>query len=126
MSVWGNPVDSKEAKMTTEERLEKLERELTLAKRHNHWLLAIAGLIVLTMVLAMIFSGGDNTALAQGARSEGKVVRANKFILEDEKGKPRALLIVHEGEPSLGLFDDKGQVRTWLGIPGLASLWSAP
>ena len=58
--------------MTTDERLERLERELIQAKRHNRWLLAIVGMVLLTLILARIFSWDEDTAQAQGRRSEGK------------------------------------------------------
>ena len=104
--------------MTTDERLERLERELTMAKRYNRWLLAIAGTVVLTLVLARIFSGNENTAEAQG--SGGKVIVANQFIVEDETGKKRAVL----GIDKLIMYDSNGKVRALLEIsnnrPGLA------
>jgi len=110
--------------MTTDERLESLERELTLAKRHNRWVLAIAGTVVLTLVLARIFSGNENSAQAQGKGSEGKVIVANKFILEDERGRKRALLAIDKGGVSLALSDENGKLRVLLDVsnnrPGLA------
>ncbi len=110
--------------MTTDERLESLERELTLVKRHNRWLLAIAGTVVLTLVLARIFSGNENTAQAQGKGSEGKVIVANKFILEDERGRKRAVLATDKGNALLALSDENGKLRALLDVsnnkPGLA------
>lgn len=97
--------------MTTEKRLERLERELTAAKRHNRWLLTAAGLVVLTLVLARVFSGTMNTAQAQGKGSEKKVVRANEFILEDDKNRIRAVLCMSEVGPGLSLYGDRGEVR---------------
>lgn len=110
--------------MTTDERLESLERELTLAKRHNRWVLAIAGTVVLTLVMAGIFLGDENTAQAQGKGSERKVIAANKFILEDERGRKRAVLAIDKDGVSLALFDENGKLRALLDTsnnrPGLA------
>ena len=102
--------------MTTDERLERLERELTRTKRHNRWLLAIGGTVVLTLVLARVFSGGLNTAQAQGKGSEKKVIIADQFVLKDERGKVRALLGMIEGWPALILSDEKSQMRAALSV----------
>jgi hypothetical protein len=45
--------------MTTEERLEKLERELARAKRRNRWLLA--GLSLCLGALVVVWALGSNT-----------------------------------------------------------------
>ncbi|GAH03644.1 unnamed protein product, partial [marine sediment metagenome] len=90
--------------MTTEERLEKLERQLCRANRRIHWLLAAAasclgvGLVVWAFMPAL--------AEAQPAGTALKEIRANKFILEDEKGKTRATL----GMNKIGVFrpDESG------------------
>jgi hypothetical protein len=75
--------------MTTEERLDKLERELALLKPGE-------------------------------PESE---VRANRFVLEDENGKLRAMLNVTKEGAALVLFDEKGDLRATLGAlkggPGL-------
>ncbi|MDD5222404.1 MAG: hypothetical protein PHE84_00305 [bacterium] len=91
--------------MTIEERLEKVEKELTLLKK--------------TLATAP------------------KVIRANKFIVEDENGKVRAGMVLDEDGPRLGLFDEHGKVRVGMGLdkngPGLGLLdangkviWKAP
>jgi hypothetical protein len=110
--------------MTTDERLEKLEKELILGKRHNRWLLAIAGTVVLMLALAKVFSGNENAAQAQGKGSGERVVVANKFILEDERGRKRASLSIDKGGVSLSLSDENGKLRVLLDVsnnrPGLA------
>lgn len=106
----------KEAEMATEERLDKLEKELTRVKRQNRWLLAGAGVIVLTLVLARIFAGADNAAQAQGKGSEKKVIVANEFILEDEEGELRARLQVSKGGVGLSLCDKKGKPRVMMSV----------
>jgi len=53
--------------MTTDERLENLEKELARAKRRNRWLLAIVALAVVGLGLAWILPKTTATAQAQGA-----------------------------------------------------------
>lgn len=103
--------------MTTDERLEKLEKELIRTKRHNHWLLATAGLVVLSLFLAKIFLGTEHSAYAQGQGTEKKVIHANTFILEDENGKMRATLAMEKNGPQLALFDEKREPRAVLAAP---------
>jgi len=102
--------------MTTEERLGKLECELSAAKRRNRWLLAVAVLAVAGLGLAWALTRGTPAAYAQGAAAGKKVIRANKFILEDEKGEIRVMLDVIEGSPTLNLSDEKGEIRVMLDV----------
>ena len=107
--------------MTTEERLEKLEKELARAKRRNRWLLRGAGLCLGLGLLAWAF--GAEVALAQPAGAAPKRVSANMFVVVDENGKRRAKLSVSKGGPSLILFDENGKGRAALTVvkdrPGL-------
>ena len=54
------------------------------------------------------------------------VIRADKFMLEDERGRPRAVLTMDKGGPVLAMLDVKGHVRAMLRVrkdgPGLISL----
>ena len=75
--------------MTTEERLEKMERELGRVKE----------------VLAR--SRVEGTA---------KEIRAKSFVLEDENGKPRARLGITECGPGLMLLDEKGELCAGLSM----------
>ena len=95
--------------MGTEERLEKLERELLAEKRRNRWLLAVVGLGVVGVALAWTLATTTATAQAQGANTGPKVIRANQFILEDETGKTRARLGVDQDGPGLTLIDETGK-----------------
>jgi len=101
--------------MNTEERLEKLERELYAEKRRARWLLAVVGLGVVGAV-AWTLATTTSTAQAQGANSGPKVIRANQFILEDGTGKPRATLAVEKTGPRLSLADETGKVRAMLDV----------
>jgi len=110
-------------RMDTEERLEKLERELCMEKRRNRWLLAAVGLGVMGVAFAWALTTITPTAQAQGANIGPKVIRAHEFILEDENGKPRATLGVDKDEAGLVLRDETGKIRAVLGVstdgPGL-------
>ena len=70
--------------MTIEERLERIERELSRAKRHTRWLL-----VGLVLVVAGAFIE-RNIAQAQG--QVPKEIRARAFVLEDKTGHVRAHL----------------------------------
>jgi len=92
--------------MTTEEQLEKVEKELAAVKRQVRRLVIAGAVGVGCFVILLAVS-------AVSARPVG--VRARKFVLVDEKGKTRALLAVEEGGPGMRLFGEKDKV-----------LWSAP
>ena len=75
--------------MTTEERLDHLERELARAKRRSRWLLAVAGFMVGALALVWTVAVAANKAPARGAQT-WTTIRANAFVLVDPSGKPRA------------------------------------
>jgi len=103
--------------MTTEERLENLERELARTKRRNRWLVAVVGLAVVGLILAWTWNKTTATVQAQAVGGAEKVIRANAFILEDENGKTRARLglgLNNAGPVALDLFDENGKDRVEL------------
>jgi len=124
----GSFVSSGDSDMTTEERFEKMESELRgvaselmRAKRWNRALLAGVCLAAGVCVLLWCSGGAMKTADAQAAglgRQAGaaKIVRANQFILEDEKGKTRATLDVGKDGPGLWLSDENGKDRALLAV----------
>jgi hypothetical protein len=73
--------------MTTEERVEKLEKELTRAKRRSRVMLVAVAMTVAGMFL-----------LCAGNSTVQKVVRAEKFELVDPAGKIRATLGMLDSE----------------------------
>ena len=98
--------------MTTEERLETLEKELALTKRRIRRLLqGVVCLFAAGCVFAVLLST-MGSAKAQGE----KVIRANKFIVEDQNGKPRVILAVNRDRPSLTMADQNGKTRTNLSV----------
>ena len=100
--------------MTTEERLDHLERQLSRANRRNRWLLAGVGLCLGIGLVAWTFR--PTAATAQPAGAALKVVRATRFVLEDEKGKLRAMLAMDKDGPGLVLYDEKGNMRVLLAM----------
>ena len=109
--------------MTTEERLESLERDFVRAKRRNRWVLAAVGL----GALAWTVMGAARTPSLELGPGVPKVIRANCFVLEETNGRTRAVLFVGKEGPQLVLYDEKGKVRAELYVlrnkPALR-LWS--
>jgi hypothetical protein len=100
--------------MESEKRLEELERELFAEKRRTRWVLAAVLVGVVGVGLALTWGTIRPTAQTQGANSGPKVIRATQFILEDETGKDRAMLVVSKDGPGLTLYDENGQTRAVL------------
>jgi hypothetical protein len=116
---FGNKIErnkSEGKKMTTEERLEKLERELTAAKCCNRRLLTIVALTIGGLGLVWALTKTTSAAYAQEVEAVQKVVRANRFVLVDEKGKECAVLRVDKDGPALGLYDESVEPRIVLGV----------
>jgi len=121
--------------MTMEERLENMERELGRVKRRNHKLLGAILLVAGGLIVPAVFETTAFRARAQGAGT-AKEIRAKSIVLEDESGKPRAVLGADKDGPTLILYDENGKPRAGLGVgkdgPGLTLLdekgrviWSA-
>jgi hypothetical protein len=126
--------------MTTDERLEKLERELSRAKTRFRWL--VVGAALCFMSVAVIYAYGQyRTAFlprAPRATEASKEIRANSFVLEDANGQPRAslgmdedglelrlkyangnigaALCLHDDKMVLSLSDNNGKPRAVLGV----------
>ncbi len=92
--------------MTTEERLDKLEEELTAAKRRYRRLLIVIVLTVGAFALAWTFRETAGTVQAQGAGAVPKIISANEFVLKDTDGKARAMLTMLKDGPALCLYDE--------------------
>lgn len=106
--------------MTTEESLERLERELRRTKKRVHLLSAVFGL-----GLGAVIVLGTLTVLARGFTF--KEVCAKRFVLKGSGGEPGAKLTVDKFGPMLYLYDNNGQFRAVLGVnndgdPGLRFL----
>jgi hypothetical protein len=94
--------------------LEKVERELLAERHRNRRLLAAVGLVVVGVGPAWIVAKTTAIAQAQGTNIGPKVIRANPFILEDEKGNARVRLSAIKEAPALALFDENGKDRAVL------------
>jgi len=97
--------------MTTEERLEALEKELIRAKRRNRWSLTGAALVFVLGVVLCGKAAGPSQAAAQPADGTVNEVRASKFTLVDQNGKARARLAMTELGPALAFLDAQGKLR---------------
>ena len=100
--------------MTTDERIENLEKGLASARRLNRWLLAAVGLALGVWILAGTF--GPRTAGAEGGAGVVDKVRAKNFVLVDDAGKPRAMLCMDKDGAMLGLSDKNGNPRAMLSM----------
>jgi hypothetical protein len=106
--------------MTAEERLERLEVELRRARRWTRlWRLLLVGLVVGSYLLLSRLAGRELQIQA-----DQKEVHANRFILVDNNGKPRAMLAMLEDGPSLSLLGENGKGGALLTVdkkgPGLS------
>ena len=102
--------------MTTEQRIEKLEKQLAATQRRNRWIGASVGILLVFGCLVML---PEKALTVESNRS----IRANEFLLEDADGKIRATLAVFKGGPALVMRDADGKHRIALDVlkdgPGL-------
>ncbi len=83
-------------------RVERVEGENRRLKR--------AGAVILAVMLALVLMGHV---------AGEKVVEAERFVLLDSSGQPRAVLAVAKGGSGLYLYDNKGKLRAGL-VGGVA------
>jgi len=118
--------------MTTDERLEKVEGQLSRVRWLNRCIIACVVLPLGVWLVCKSFG-----PKMPWARSGAKVLRANNFILEDEKGQPRAALALLEEGSLLVLCDENAKCRAELKVDkdgpilslfdeNLKPIWSAP
>jgi len=99
--------------MTTEERLEKLERELSRARTRFRVLVVGAGLCLAS--LAAVYAYGQFTLKPHpGATEVSEELRAKNFVLEDGNGRVHATLGMFEGGAMLRLNAENGDVGATL------------
>jgi len=101
--------------MTIEDRLENMERELGRVKRHNRWLLGTILLVAGGLIAPGMF---ETTAIRAQSQKPGtaKEIRANNFIIEDEKGELRAALGMSKDGPCLIMSDENRKMRALLSV----------
>jgi hypothetical protein len=104
--------------MTTEERLEDLESEFAHAKRRSRKLLilAVVALTVGGLSLAWAIVGTRLLARAQGVGSVANQIRANSFLLVDEKGNARGGMFMVKDGPAFALTDEKNVPRAMVTV----------
>lgn len=96
--------------MDNESTLDTLVPRLDRLERENRYL-KLAGTILL---LALAAGGAMGQAVAKAVP---KVVEAERFVLRDTTGKPRARLsLLPDGGTGLTLFDQNGKARAGLGL----------
>lgn len=106
--------------MTTEERLDQLEKELARTKRRNRRLIPVA-----VLAIGLVWILGPKVAPAKLDGTVHDEIQAKKFVMVDESGKTRAMLSVLKSQPGLCLYSEKGEARVMLGVlddgePGLS------
>ena len=117
--------------MTTEERLEKLERKLSRIQAINR-LLTVLGIGVVLVI--WFFASGTPIAQENGVYHE---IHAKAFVLKDDNGLNRAILTMSGDCPVLYMFDEIGTALVelsacentpYLGLfdKNVKLLWSAP
>ena len=115
--------------MTTDERLDAIERELGRTKRVNRVLLAMVGIIVVASITGPTVTGQEGAAVVRACAFvvEGEDGAARAILgldryglaltLTDARNKPRALIsLVVDGTPSLVLSDEQGRTGLRLGM----------
>jgi len=123
--------------MTTDERLEKLERELSRVRARFRLLVIGAGLCLASAAAIQAYS--QLTLKPRPAATDiSEEIRARNFVLEDANGKPRAslgmdedglelrlkygngnigaALCLHDNKVVLSLSDNNGKPRAVLGL----------
>ena len=95
--------------MSTQQ-MEVIVQRLDRLERKNH-LLKKAGVAALSTIVAVVL-------MAQALPSRvAKLVEAERFLVRDTAGKPRATLgLLPDGSPSLNLIDEDGNIRMAVGM----------
>jgi len=89
--------------MNIEQRIESLESDLNRVRSCNRWLVA-----------ALLLVGAGAIAGQGRAPLVNEDVRAKRFTLLDENGRPRAALGMTEMGPHLTMRDENGKIRAAL------------
>ena len=97
--------------MTTEERLELLEKKFKTHRRRTHWILAVLALPMFAWFSCMCFNEINGRAEAQTWRTrENRVVTASQFQLVDSSGRIRGIFGMGREKkgPELVMYDENG------------------
>ena len=101
--------------MTTEQRIENIERELIFTKRQNRMVLIGSCFLMGIFALMWMNLGGLTPVSAQDVTP--KVIRAQMFAVEDKDGKIRARLFMSSNGPVLNLCDKNNKAAAILSVP---------
>jgi hypothetical protein len=98
--------------MTSEERLEELERQFARAKWQSLWAMGVGGVLIVGLGLALVGIWTKTTTVPrdQGKGAVAKVVRAGAFVLEDPNGAERARLQTTRYGSALHLITGKDRM----------------
>ncbi|WP_006786804.1 hypothetical protein [Thiorhodospira sibirica] len=91
--------------MNIEQRLSQLEKELAASKRRHRWTLSV---LLLILTLGLLTQGYSSPGADQPPLHE---VRAQQFVLVDERGNIRGRLGMIDNEPTLLLRDEHSEIR---------------
>ncbi|MFC1551568.1 hypothetical protein ACFL6P_03275 [Candidatus Latescibacterota bacterium] len=95
--------------MTTEERLNKLEREVDRTKRINRVLV----LLLFGVCLSLWLFGGVNSTAQQGVADE---IRARKVLLVDNVDRNRIVLDAEKDMADITFYDENKSARLLIGV----------
>ena len=100
--------------MTVEQRLEKLEQELSRANRRNRRLLG--GIILCLGIGFVVWTFRPGVATAQQTGAAIDEVRAKRFIVVDEEGDIRGIFGTNDGgdKTAILLYDEEDRLRIGL------------
>ena len=96
-------IQMEEKPINIEKRFETIQKELNAWKRYTRWLIAFVVLIIVGSLVYGCMLGKDK-------------ISAQRFILVDELGNPRAALGMASGHPALIFFDAQGLSCSALGV----------
>jgi len=103
--------------MTLDQRVDKLERDLARTKRTAGCLRILIAAVMGGVAIGAV-AESRSSVQSQPVQGTRRVVRANAFVLEDEKGQERAVLDVDSTKARLSLGDERGEARMILGVTG--------
>jgi hypothetical protein len=94
--------------MTTEERIEKLEKDLARLRSQHRWRWAWVFITLVGLVVFMeLFEAGKVP----------RILEASEFVVIDGKGRERAKLgMSDDGCPRLGIYNSEGKPRAMLAL----------
>lgn len=96
--------------MHVEERLARLEKELARKRRSYWWVFVLAGAVLVYAAENSFLPG----VLAAAPKNASREIRANKFVVEDDKGNARIELSCKGADISVKMLDEQGKLCTEL------------